>query len=717
MKYNRHDKSKSVKFIFPDKYSFFLILFAAAFLIINTSVVNAFGQQTLTLDEIVVSGDIITDAARKNNIGKKTIEQGKNINVADILKLGAEVDIKRNAAAGDTGDIISIRGLSKNRILLTVNGRPMTASGIVGGYYIDWSGIPLDNIEKIEVIKGGSSALYGNNAIGGVINIITKKPEAGRPKTTLYAMGAKNDADGINDNFKISHAAKKDKFGYLVSFGRQKAPEFLWNNDFTGKNGALFLYYDMPRGAKLSFSGQYSNTRRGFIRNNRQSLDSDSPLFGLKINDAYPLSLGEALTGSGVNNLANIGPGAYWDKDKYLYDMNYRQPFNDGYFEVKYYKNKEDRKEKNYSTADGRLVLDRVVESDRSCGGSIQAVKIDGNNETTFGVERKIIANGDIAVNFVDNAYNGRVYTGTTPNNEGLNLNYYVQNISRITDRLTVTAGLRRYDYMIHSLTPSTKELSGSGLSPKFSANYDLMNGQSLSFSAYHAERTPGLPEIYWAQNAVRTIGAARLPVALPELKTERNRAAEISYEKKFGRTASIRATAYTYRISDYIMSRFETNWTGIYNIDAVAVRGFSLEAERKLGKLSAVSANATWQASSKEGDLFDADKLLNGLDSMPKFKFNLNFERTLPGFRGSTAAFGARYVGPQDQIYTFGKNVNRLVRVNAFTLFDAGIKIPVSRGHQAEIFIDNIFDKKYEEKFGYPLMGRTVGASMKLNF
>ncbi len=637
--------------------------------------------------------------------------------MADILKLGAEVDIKRNAAAGDTGDIISIRGLSKNRIMLNVNGRPLTASGVVGGYYIDWSGIPLDNIEKIEVIKGGSSALYGNNAIGGVINIITKKPKNAKPQTILYAQGAKNEADGLNSNFKISHGAQKNKLGYLMSLSRQKSPEFLWNNDFTGKNGAIFLYYDMPRGAKLSFGSQYSSTKRGFIRNNRRSTDPADPLFGVKINDNYPLSLGETISGSGINNIANIGPGAYWDKDKYLYDLSYQQPFNNGCFEIKYYKNKEDRKEKNYSTADGHLVLDRVVESDRSHGASAQLTLIDGDNETAFGVEKKIIANGDIRVNFVDNAYNGRIYTGTPPNNEGLNLNYYIQNISKVSERLSITTGLRRYDYILNSLTPSTKELSGSGVVPKFSAQYDLLNGQSISVSAYHAERTPGLPEIYWAQNAVRVVGAVRIPVALPELKTERNKAVEFSYRKKFNKTDDIRAGWYFYKISDYIMSRFETNWTGIYNIDSVNIKGFSIEANKALDPLSNLNMNATWQTSSKSGDLFDTQKLLNGLDSMPKFKLNLSYERTVKNLRNSLINAAARYVGKQEQIYTFGRNVNSLVSLDSFTLFDAGIKIPIRKDYQAEIFIDNIFNKKYEEKFGYPLMGRTVGASMKMNF
>jgi len=690
---------------------------AALIISAATIIDKAFAQQTLTLDEIVVSDDLISDTPSKNSIGKKIIEQGKNVNVADILKLGAEVDIKRNTTAGDTGDIISIRGLSQSRILLTINGRPLTTAGIVGGYYIDWSSIPLDNIEKIEVIKGGSSALYGNNAIGGVINIITKKPKNAKPQTTIYAQGAKNDADGLNSNFKISHGAKKNKLGYLMSLSRQNAPEFLWNNDFTGKNGAIFLYYDMPRGAKLSFGGQYSGTKRGFIKNNRRATDPGDPLFGVKIDDRYPLSLGETISGSGINNIANIGPGAYWDKDKYLYDLSYQQPFDNGFLEVKYYKNKEDRKEKNYSVTDGHLVLDRVVESDRSHGGSAQLTLIDGNNETAFGVERKIIANGDIRVNFVDNVYNGRIYTGTPPNNEGLNLNYYIQNISKVSQRLSITTGLRRYDYTLSSLTPSTKELSGSGLVPKFSLQYDLLKGQSVSVSAYHAERTPGLPEIYWSQNAAAVIGPVRTPVALPELKTERNKAVEFSYRKKFNKTDDIRAGAYFYKISDYIMSRFETNWSGIYNIDSVNIKGFSIETNKALDAVSNINLNASWQTSSKSGDFFDTQKLLNGLDSMPKFKLNLTYERALKNFNNSVVSAGARYVGKRDQIYTFGRNVNTLVSLDAFTVFDAGIKIPIKKDYQAEIFIDNIFNKKYEEKFGYPLMGRTAGASMKINF
>lgn len=104
----------------------------------------------LTMEEIVVT-DEAERSAQDTVVGVKTIEKGRNTNVPDALKNEADIDIKRRANVGDTADM-------------------------VGGYYIDWGTIPLDNIERLEIIRGGSSAIYGNNALGGVINVITRKP-------------------------------------------------------------------------------------------------------------------------------------------------------------------------------------------------------------------------------------------------------------------------------------------------------------------------------------------------------------------------------------------------------------------------------------------------------------------------------------------------------------------------------------------------------------
>ncbi|GAL15477.1 colicin I receptor precursor [Vibrio astriarenae] len=75
-------------------------------------------------------------------------------------------------------EMISIRGLDAKYTMILVNGRKLSSSGAVfRGNDFDLATIPKESIERIEVIRGPMSALYGSEALGGVINVITKQPE------------------------------------------------------------------------------------------------------------------------------------------------------------------------------------------------------------------------------------------------------------------------------------------------------------------------------------------------------------------------------------------------------------------------------------------------------------------------------------------------------------------------------------------------------------
>ncbi len=187
--------------------------------------------------------------------------------ISDVLKTEPEIDLKRRTMVGDTTDVMSIRGLSGNRIMLNINDRPINASGVVGGYYIDWGTIPLDNIEKIEIFKGGSSVRYGNNAMGGAINVIPQKPTK-KPTFTLFGgYGGGEDVDAIQ-NYRLTHAYKAGPLGYSLAASWQDSDPFLMNNDFEGRNFAATTYLDMPMDGQLTLSFQYANSTRGFIREN-----------------------------------------------------------------------------------------------------------------------------------------------------------------------------------------------------------------------------------------------------------------------------------------------------------------------------------------------------------------------------------------------------------------------------------------------------------------
>lgn len=123
---------------------FLINLLTAVFLLFASAAESTETTKHLTMEEIIVTDEVLTEPA-ETVFDVKSIEKGKNITIPDVLKNEPDIDIKRRASVGDTGDILAIRGLSANRIMLNINGRPVNAAGVAGGHYIDWGTIPLDN--------------------------------------------------------------------------------------------------------------------------------------------------------------------------------------------------------------------------------------------------------------------------------------------------------------------------------------------------------------------------------------------------------------------------------------------------------------------------------------------------------------------------------------------------------------------------------------------
>ena len=138
---------------------------------------SLYAQQSSFSQEIFVTGLTVPTAVSKAGIGITTItqEQIQAVNPStfdEILRYVPGLVIRQNAAGKLTS--LSIRGGNSGSTMIMVDGIPLTdAAGINND--IDLSSIPVDNIEKIEVVKGPLSASLGAAAMNGAINIITKK--------------------------------------------------------------------------------------------------------------------------------------------------------------------------------------------------------------------------------------------------------------------------------------------------------------------------------------------------------------------------------------------------------------------------------------------------------------------------------------------------------------------------------------------------------------
>ncbi|KUL00067.1 MAG: TonB-dependent receptor plug, partial [Synergistales bacterium 54_9] len=138
-------------------------------------------EETVVLEPEVVTGSrIYTNLeevpAPTYVIDREEIERGGGKNLSEILSQIPGIYVTpRNGRTQE--DNIKVRGLV-TQVLLLVDGVPYyNATHGAGAIAFDLRSIPLAEIERIEIVKGAGSALYGSMAAAGVINIITKKPE------------------------------------------------------------------------------------------------------------------------------------------------------------------------------------------------------------------------------------------------------------------------------------------------------------------------------------------------------------------------------------------------------------------------------------------------------------------------------------------------------------------------------------------------------------
>jgi iron complex outermembrane receptor protein len=298
-----------------------------------------------TLKEVIISSSRIDLPFKENSrtiivISSEVIKNSAATNVADLLQQVAGVDIRRRGTAGSQADLY-IRGGGFDQTLLLIDGIKMDDSQT--GHHTMNAALPIEVIERIEIIKGPAARVFGQNAFTGAINIVTKNKldkstsvnvEAGSfgqlnysltvgketENTSVIAHVGALTSDGYRDNSDYNN------YNYFIKgiFNKKKQPIELIATFFDKKFGAENFYTTNPTfneyeetqnsviGVSTVFkSEKFKITPRIYWRRGQDIflLRRDNPSFyrnlhitnkvGVETNASYTSNLG--ITGFGVD--------------------------------------------------------------------------------------------------------------------------------------------------------------------------------------------------------------------------------------------------------------------------------------------------------------------------------------------------------------------------------------------------------------------------------
>ena len=180
----------------------------------------SFAGETITdnsNDDIVISASRVETKRVETGssvtvINKQYLKENRNRTVAEILQDIPGVSVTNTGGLGKSTSVF-IRGADSNKTLVVIDGVEVNdLSNISGGY--GFQNLMADNIERIEVLRGSQSALWGSDAIGGVINIVTKQGKSGFNPTASVEIGENN---YHKENVNISGAQGDTNYSLSVT--------------------------------------------------------------------------------------------------------------------------------------------------------------------------------------------------------------------------------------------------------------------------------------------------------------------------------------------------------------------------------------------------------------------------------------------------------------------------------------------------------------------
>jgi TonB-dependent siderophore receptor len=323
-------------------------------------------QQTgsrFEMEEVVVTATRLEDEIRNvprnvTVITAEDIAQAPSNYVPDLLSREANINLQ-SFSGTDKQAVVDIRGMGEtasSNVLVMVDGFRLNPPDLAGP---DFSTIAIDEIERIEIVRGAASVVYGNGAVGGVINIVTKRGKK-EPSARLYSTyGSYDTFDG-----RVSGGGQLQNLNFSVNADYYDTDGYRDNGFLRKKDAGIRLGYDATEylneqvfdAVIFSFAAKYHKDKQGFAggvsiddidsRKRRREtnspdddgktkdrrisggLESDFGRWGvLKINGGYRRRDNDFILGF-TSLKSKSEQTSHIDEDDWLGDLSYVQEYN-----------------------------------------------------------------------------------------------------------------------------------------------------------------------------------------------------------------------------------------------------------------------------------------------------------------------------------------------------------------------------------------------------
>ena len=188
------------------------------------------------MEEVTVTGSRIRGEAAESTapviiLAKTQIQEKGLASIGDVLQTLTVQSNAINTQANNGGDgstRISLRGLGAGRTLVLVNGRRFVPGGTGANSSVDLNSIPASVIERIEVLKDGASAVYGSDAVGGVVNVITRSDLEGVEFEYYQGLAGAGDGDVIDASITAGLRSGRGSILFSAGYHNRKP---VWTGD------------------------------------------------------------------------------------------------------------------------------------------------------------------------------------------------------------------------------------------------------------------------------------------------------------------------------------------------------------------------------------------------------------------------------------------------------------------------------------------------------